>query len=107
MKKVGIIICGRYQSCRGGKCLRALRERAGAFSIYPKDEDVQLVGYSYCGSCPGGNVGKIDNPDGYGKVKGICGDTMEIFLKIGKNNIEKLNINSKDYPPLWRKYERM
>ncbi len=56
MKKVGIIICGRYQSCGGGKCLRALRERAGAFSIYPKDEDVQLVGYSYCGSCPGGNV---------------------------------------------------
>jgi len=56
MKKVGIIICGRYQACGGGKCLRALRERAGAFSIYPKDEDVQLVGYSYCGSCPGGNV---------------------------------------------------
>jgi predicted metal-binding protein len=56
MKKVGIIICGRYQSCGGGKCLRALRERAGAFSIYPKDEDVQLVGYSYCGGCPGGNV---------------------------------------------------
>ncbi len=56
MKKVGIIICGRYQSCGGGKCLRALQERAGAFSIYPKDEDVQLVGYSYCGSCPGGNV---------------------------------------------------
>ena len=56
MKKVGIIICGRYQACGGGKCLRALRERAGAFSIYPKDEDVQLVGYSYCGGCPGGNV---------------------------------------------------
>ena len=56
MKKIGIIICGRYQACGGGKCLRALRERAGAFSIYPKDEDVQLVGYSYCGGCPGGNV---------------------------------------------------
>ncbi len=56
MKKVGIIICGRYQACGGGKCLRALRERVGAFSIYPKDEDVQLVGYSYCGGCPGGNV---------------------------------------------------
>lgn len=56
MKKIGIIICGRYQSCGGGKCLRALRERVGAFSIYPKDEDVELVGYSYCGGCPGGNV---------------------------------------------------
>jgi len=56
MKKIGIIICGRYQSCGGGKCLRALRERVGAFSIYPKDEDVELVGYSFCGGCPGGNV---------------------------------------------------
>jgi len=35
------------------------------------------------------NVGKIDNPDGYGKVKGICGDTMEIFLKLEKNKISK------------------
>jgi hypothetical protein len=32
MKKIGIIICGRYQSCGGGKCFRALRERAGAFA---------------------------------------------------------------------------
>jgi len=59
MKKVGIIICGRYQACGGGKCLRALRERAGAFSIYPKDEDVQLVGYSYCGSRPGVRVRRL------------------------------------------------
>jgi len=56
MKKIGIIICGRYQNCGGGKCLRALRERVGAFSIYPKDEDLELVGYSFCGGCPGGNV---------------------------------------------------
>ncbi|MBD3414101.1 MAG: CGGC domain-containing protein [Candidatus Aminicenantes bacterium] len=56
MKKIGIIICGRYQSCGGGKCFRALRERAGAFSIYPKDEPVEVVGYSFCGGCPGGNV---------------------------------------------------
>ncbi len=35
------------------------------------------------------NVGKIDNPDGYGKVKGVCGDTMEIFLKIDKNKISE------------------
>mgnify|MGYP000915556469 CR=1 FL=1 len=56
MKKVGIIICGRYQSCGGGKCLSALRERAGAFSIYPPEEEVELVGYSNCGGCPGGNI---------------------------------------------------
>lgn len=56
MKKVGIIICSRYQNCGGGKCLRALRERAGAFSIYPPEEEVELVGYSNCGGCPGGNI---------------------------------------------------
>jgi predicted metal-binding protein len=56
MKKVGIIICGRYQTCGGGKCLRALRERAGGFSVYSPDEQVELVGYSYCGGCPGGNI---------------------------------------------------
>ncbi|MHC1720328.1 MAG: CGGC domain-containing protein [Clostridiaceae bacterium] len=56
MKKVGIIICGRYQTCGGGKCLRALRERAGGFSVYSPDEQLELVGYSYCGGCPGGNI---------------------------------------------------
>ena len=56
MKKIGIIICGRYQDCGGGKCFRALRERVGAFAVYPKDEAVEIVGYSYCGDCPGGNV---------------------------------------------------
>ena len=56
MKKIGIIICARYQNCSGGKCFRALRERVGGFSIYSKDEEVEIVGYSYCGGCPGGNV---------------------------------------------------
>jgi predicted metal-binding protein len=54
--KVGIIICSRYASCGGGKCLRALRERVGGFARYPKDEAVELVGYSSCGGCPGGNI---------------------------------------------------
>lgn len=56
MKKIGIIICGRYNSCGGGKCFRALRERAGGFSIYSEEEQVEVVGYSYCGGCPGGNI---------------------------------------------------
>lgn len=56
MTKIGIVICGRYQSCGGGKCFRALRERVGAFARYPKEEPVEIVGYSYCGGCPGGNV---------------------------------------------------
>jgi len=56
MKKIGIIICGRYKTCGGGKCFRALRERVGGFAVYAEDENVQVVGYSYCGDCPGGNV---------------------------------------------------
>lgn len=56
MKKIGIIICGRYQDCSGGKCFRAIRERVGGFSRYPKDESIEVVGYSYCGGCPGGNI---------------------------------------------------
>jgi len=55
MKKVGIIICNRYQACAGGKCLRSLRKREGAFSLY-KSEEVELVGYTTCGGCPGGNI---------------------------------------------------
>jgi predicted metal-binding protein len=56
MKKIGIIICARYRDCGGGKCFRALRERQGGFSRYPADEQVEIVGYSSCGGCPGGNV---------------------------------------------------
>ena len=55
MTKIGIIICDRYRTCAGGKCLRALRNREGAFARY-KDEPVELVGYTTCGGCPGGNV---------------------------------------------------
>jgi predicted metal-binding protein len=55
VKKVGIIICDRYGTCAGGKCLRAFRDREGAFSAYA-GEEVQLVGYTTCGGCPGGNV---------------------------------------------------
>ena len=54
--KIGIIICDRYRSCAGGKCFRALQNREGAFDIYIEDEDVELVGYTNCGGCPGGNI---------------------------------------------------
>jgi predicted metal-binding protein len=56
MKKIGIIICERYKSCAGGKCFRALRERVGGFARYPRDEQVEVVGYTGCGGCPGGNI---------------------------------------------------
>lgn len=54
--KIGIIICDRYRNCAGGKCFRALREREGAFDIYDKEENVEVVGYTSCGGCPGGNI---------------------------------------------------
>jgi predicted metal-binding protein len=53
--KIGIIICNRYRTCAGGKCLRAMQNREGAFSIYA-DTEVELVGYTTCDGCPGGNV---------------------------------------------------
>ncbi len=55
MVKIGIIICDRYRTCAGGKCFRSLREREGAFSIY-KNQDVEVVGFTTCGGCPGGNI---------------------------------------------------
>lgn len=53
--KIGIIICDRYRTCAGGKCLRSLRNREGAFARY-KDQAVELVGYTTCNGCPGGNI---------------------------------------------------
>jgi predicted metal-binding protein len=53
--KIGIIICDRYRTCAGGKCLRAMRNREGAFSLY-RDVEVELVGYTTCDGCPGGNI---------------------------------------------------
>lgn len=53
--KIGIIICDRYRRCAGGKCLRALRNRDGAFSVY-QNREVELIGYTTCDGCPGGNI---------------------------------------------------
>ncbi len=54
--KIGIIICDRYRGCAGGKCFRAARERVGGFAGYPADEPLEIVGYTGCGGCPGGNI---------------------------------------------------
>ena len=59
MKKkinIGIIICDRYRMCTGGKCIKSLQNRKGAFSIYNKGDELELVGYTSCGGCPGGNI---------------------------------------------------
>jgi predicted metal-binding protein len=53
--KIGIIICDRYRTCAGGKCLRAMRNKEGAFAQYI-DSDIELVGYTTCDGCPGGNI---------------------------------------------------
>ena len=57
--KVGIITCENRclmaAMCAGGKCLRALRNREGAFSIY-QGKELELVGFISCGGCPGGNI---------------------------------------------------
>jgi predicted metal-binding protein len=53
--KIGIIICDRYRRCAGGKCFRAMRNKEGAFDIY-QDREVELVGFTTCDGCPGGNI---------------------------------------------------
>ena len=53
---IGMIICDRYKGCAGGKCFRAMTYREGAFDIYSKDEPLEIVGYTSCGGCPGGNI---------------------------------------------------
>ncbi|MDP8220115.1 MAG: CGGC domain-containing protein [Candidatus Stygibacter frigidus] len=52
--KIGIIICDRYRRCAGGKCLKSIKNREGAFSIY--ETIPELVGYTTCDGCPGGNI---------------------------------------------------
>ncbi|MDZ7740492.1 MAG: CGGC domain-containing protein [Bacteroidota bacterium] len=54
--KIGIIICDRYRGCAGGKCFKALKNRDGGFKIYKKSQEVEIVGYTSCGGCPGGNI---------------------------------------------------
>ncbi len=41
------------------------------------------------------NVGVIENPDGYGKVGNpVCGDLMEIFIKVKDNIIEDIKFKT-------------
>ena len=36
------------------------------------------------------NYGSMEKPDGYAKIKGPCGDTMEMFLKIRNDKIDDI-----------------
>ena len=53
--KIGIVICDRYRRCAGGKCFRAMKNRDGAFAAYV-DQEIELVGFTTCDGCPGGNI---------------------------------------------------
>jgi nitrogen fixation NifU-like protein len=39
-------------------------------------------------------MGSIDNPDGYGRVTGSCGDTMQIFLKFENDKIKEASFQT-------------
>ncbi len=54
--KMGIVICDRYKTCTGGKCFRAMKMHDGAFDIYSQEDELELVGYTTCDGCPGGNI---------------------------------------------------
>lgn len=48
-----MMICDRNRTCTGNKCFKAILERDGAFSKYPADEPIEVVGWVACGGCPG------------------------------------------------------
>jgi nitrogen fixation NifU-like protein len=39
-------------------------------------------------------VGSIENPDGYGRVHGSCGDTMEIFLRMDGDRVAEASFQT-------------
>ncbi|MDH5200203.1 MAG: CGGC domain-containing protein [Candidatus Bathyarchaeota archaeon] len=53
MVKIGVMICDRNRTCTGNKCFKSILERDGAFSKYPADEPIEVVGWIACGGCPG------------------------------------------------------
>ena len=39
-------------------------------------------------------LGPMDDPDGYARITGSCGDTMEIFLKIENDRVQKASFQT-------------
>jgi nitrogen fixation NifU-like protein len=39
-------------------------------------------------------MGSINNPDGYGRVTGSCGDTMQIFLKFENEKVQEASFQT-------------
>jgi len=44
-------------------------------------------------------MGAMDNPDGYGRVTGSCGDTMEIFLTFQKDRVKEATFQTNGCAP--------
>jgi len=40
------------------------------------------------------NYGSIKDPDGYAKITGPCGDTVEIFLRVRNGTVEEATFNT-------------
>src|SRR4030043_232297 len=40
------------------------------------------------------NLGKIRNPDGFAKIKGPCGDTMQISFKVKDGRLSKIKFTT-------------
>jgi len=40
------------------------------------------------------NLGKVRNPDGFAKIKGPCGDTMQISFKVNDGRLAKLKFTT-------------
>mgnify|MGYP001373174635 CR=1 FL=1 len=52
--KVGIIRCMMTEDyCSGTTDFKVIRERRGAFSEVPPDEEIEIIGFTNCGGCPG------------------------------------------------------
>jgi predicted metal-binding protein len=58
MTRIGILTCDRERTCIGGKCFKAVQERAGVFQGYSVDEPLEVVGFIPCGGCPGERLEK-------------------------------------------------
>lgn len=39
-------------------------------------------------------VGSLKGPDGHGRLRGVCGDTMEIFLKFENDRVKKASFQT-------------
>jgi predicted metal-binding protein len=55
MARIGILTCSNATQelgCSSASCLADLRKRNGAFSQYPPDEPLDLVGIINCAGCP-------------------------------------------------------